>query len=485
MAKDSEKRSYSVNEMMEQLKKGEREKSRTEEAELVTRSDGSKVMRVRRRKRRSGQSSKGVHVRQRRYGLVGMLGLVSLLVVCGIAVVVVVARFNSRTFREKLEETLGESTGAKSKLSEFSVSPVKARAKSAQFTWSTGGLPRTLSLSGLEAPLKVTSFFNSRLQGAEVYAQSGMMTLAPPDGTITPLVRKGEQLLDYERYRCSQFDLSYGVDSEGTLLGVRGSELTARPHEEGEGFRFNLTGGFVNFGTWGELKIDHGLADWRNGTFNLISLFARSGDVGELVLKGVTPLTSSGSTVLDVKLEKFPLGDLLGVNSLGRLIQGQVDVPSGSLSFDPRMEDSARLKLPYTATDVSMQGFRFLSGLASILRKDHYAYPEGGTMSGTFNWDREQLSIEDFKFEMRFHLKLEGSLRVREDEFSGEIRVGVPEDLMMKSPTEPRYPSFSTPRLGYCWADVRLSGTLEQPNDDFFEKLQASPVKQKFPSGDE
>ena len=106
-------------------------------------------------------------------------------------------------------------------------------------------------------------------------------------------------------------------------------------------------------------------------------------------------------------------------------------------------------------------------------------------MSGTFNWDREQLSIEDFKFEMRFHLKLEGSLRVREDEFSGEIRVGVPEGLMMKSPTEPRYPSFSTPRLGYCWADVRLSGTLEQPNDDFFENLQASPVKQKFPSGDE
>ncbi|HAT19530.1 MAG TPA: hypothetical protein DCS85_05175, partial [Verrucomicrobiales bacterium] len=68
MAKDSEQRSYSVDEMMEQLKKGERAKTRSEDAELVTRSDGSKAMRVRRRKRRKDQLA-SPKFRRRRYGL--------------------------------------------------------------------------------------------------------------------------------------------------------------------------------------------------------------------------------------------------------------------------------------------------------------------------------------------------------------------------------------------------------------------------------
>ena len=98
-------------------------------------------------------------------------------------------------------------------------------------------------------------------------------------------------------------------------------------------------------------------------------------------------------------------------------------------------------------------------------------------MSGTFKWDREKLSIEGFKYEMRFHLKVTGNLVVKADELSGAIRLGVPEDLMMKSASQPRYPSFSTPVQGYCWMDVQLSGTLEQPNDDFFQKLQVAPLK--------
>ena len=102
MAKDSEQRSYSVDEMMEQLRKGEREKNRSEDAELVTRSDGSKVMRVRRRKRRSSQSAKSGRVRERRYGRLTLMGLGALVVIAGVTVVVVVARFNSPRSRRQV-----------------------------------------------------------------------------------------------------------------------------------------------------------------------------------------------------------------------------------------------------------------------------------------------------------------------------------------------------------------------------------------------
>ena len=104
MAKDSEQRSYSVDEMMEQLKKGERAKTRSEDAELVTRSDGSKAMRVRRRKRRKDQLA-SPKFRRRRYGLVTTVGFFVLLVAAGVSLLLVLARFNSRGYREDLEKS--------------------------------------------------------------------------------------------------------------------------------------------------------------------------------------------------------------------------------------------------------------------------------------------------------------------------------------------------------------------------------------------
>ena len=482
MAKDSEQRSYSVDEMMEQLKKGERAKTRSEDAELVTRSDGSKAMRVRRRKRRKDQSA-NPKSRRRRYGLVTTVGFVVLLVAAGVSLLLVLARFNSKGFREDLEKSLGRSTGAQVGLADLSVNPIKSRLESVKFAWSAESLPRSLKLLSLDARLKGSSFISSRLRGRELRAGSGTMVLRPPEDTIGPLVTKGEEFLDFGSYRCSQFDLHYGNETGDSLVRLRGSELTARPAEDGEGLRFVLSGGFVRFGNWTELKVSNGLGKWNDGSFDLKSLYTRSPSSGEAVFKGVKPITSSGPSVFDVQLIGFPMTELLGMDALGRLIKGHVDAPSGSLTFDPRHVDSGQLELSFSGTEISIEGFRFLGGLASILRKEHYARPEGGTIAGTLKWDRDQLSIEDLKYEVRSHMMLTGKIVVKEEELSGTLRLGVPELLMMKSLTEPRYSSFSSPQQGYCWTDLELSGTIEQPSDNFLRKLQASPVKSSAPEG--
>ena len=97
-------------------------------------------------------------------------------------------------------------------------------------------------------------------------------------------------------------------------------------------------------------------------------------------------------------------------------------------------------------------------------------------MTGTFKWNRSQLEIRDLRYEIRSHIVLTGTIVVKNQELGGRLRLGVPEVLMMKSLTEPRYSSFSLPAQGYCWTDVDLGGTLEQPNDNFLRKLQAAPV---------
>ncbi|HAO94958.1 MAG TPA: hypothetical protein DCQ96_02785, partial [Verrucomicrobiales bacterium] len=78
MAKDSEPRSYSVEEMMEKLKKGKTQ-SATRDKELVTRADGSQVTRVRKRKRRTQQSKrKAKPVHGKKYGLYVVIALILL-----------------------------------------------------------------------------------------------------------------------------------------------------------------------------------------------------------------------------------------------------------------------------------------------------------------------------------------------------------------------------------------------------------------------
>ena len=477
MEKDSEQRSYSVDEMMEQLKKGKREKSRNEDAELVTRSDGSRVMRVRKRKRRRNQSSAGVRRLSRRYRLIFSIGIVVLLVGCGVALLLVMARYNSKGYRESVEQSLSRSTGAHVGLAELSVNPIKSGVKEVQFTWPAGGLPKVLRFVELDTRLKPASFLSSRLQGREVRAESGTLAISPPTNAIPPLVASGDQLLDFESYTCSQFELTYGTETEEPVMRLRGSELTARPLKSGDGLRFAVSGGFVRFGDWSELKVNHGYGEWQGGAFNLLSLYTRSGDSGEAIFKGVQPISRDGASVFDVQLIQFPLEELLGLESMGELFRGVVDGPSGSLTFDASDVRSGQLRVDLTGSGISIEGFRFLGGLASILRKEHYTRPEGGLIKATLNWNGEQMTIEDLEYEVRSHLMVTGSIVVRKQELSGRLQLGVPESLMMKSLTEPRYSSFSAPRKGYCWTDIELGGTVEQPNDNFLRKLEAAPAK--------
>ena len=484
MAKDSEPRSYSVEEMMEQLKKGKKKQSATSDRELVTRSDGSQVTRVRKRKRRTQQSKrKAKPVRQRKYGLYAVITLILLVVVGGISLVTMLARFNSRGFREDVAASIGSATGAVVRINDLSVNPIKTRVRSVEMKWPKGGMSRSLILGDLETKLNLSSFFRSRLDGPEMYARTATMRLGPGSGASNamPTAEPG-QFFIFEHYRCNQFDLEYGIDSSEAGLQIRDSELVVRERSRNGGMQFQLSGGFLRFGNWCELKVQNGLGEWYDGDFHLVSLRTQSDEGGKAVFKGVKPIAGNGVSTFDVDLTEFPLEQLLGQKSLGRMMSARVDSSSGALSVNSAMAMDAQVEIAFTGKDSSIEGFRFLGGLASILRKEHYSRPEGGTISGVLRRDKSQLTIENLRYEIRSHMILTGTVSVKDGEMSGALRLGVPEALMMKTLNQPRYSSFSQPAQGYCWTDLQLGGTLDQPNDDFLRRLQASPVESEIPA---
>jgi hypothetical protein len=478
MSKDSEQRSYSVDEMMEKLKEGEREKRRSEESELRTRPDGSQVMRIRRHRRRSKQPASARQVgRKRRYGLYGLVAVVVLLVALAAITLVLMAKFNSKGYRENLKQRMLNATGAKVGISDLSVTPLKAKAKSVQFAWPRGGIAKTLKVNQLEADLKVSSFYGSRWKGTEVLAATGTLVLGPPDGTITPTVTEGEFPLDHRSYRCSNFDLIFGEDVANPALQFKGSEISLRPRDEG-GVRLVIHGGYLKVGDWNELKVDSGLAELHEGRLKLVSLFTHSGE-GEAIFRGVKTIGAGSPAHFDVTLKKFPLAELLGPNDgLGRLIGGTVEVPAGTVSSDPRFADASKLKMQFTGSAGTLEGFRFLSGLASILKKISYGHPTEGTIEGVFRRDRDGMSIESFVFDAKSYLKVMGSIHLAEESkaLSGNLRVGIPEVLILRSQTELRYPAFKVRELGYCWINITLGGTIDALNDSFLEQLSGAPT---------
>jgi len=483
MSKDSEPRSYSVEEMMEKLKKGKQKQSATRDKELVTRADGSQVTRVRKRKRRTQQSKrKAKPVHRKKYGLYAVIALILLVVVGGISIVTMLARFNSRGFREDITASVSSASGAAVRINDLSVNPIKTRVQSVEMTWPRGGMTRALTLTDLETRLNLSSFFRSRLEGAELYARSATMRLGPVSGSPS-MIRavEPEDFFSFGHYRCNQFDLAYGMDSREAALQIRDSELVVRERSRNGGMQFQLSGGFLRFGNWCELKVQNGLGEWHDGSFHLVSLRTQSEEGGKAVFKGVQPIAEEGVSSFDVDLTEFPLEQLLGEKSLGRMLSARVDSSSGALSVNSGTEMNAQVEVAFTGKDSSIEGFRFLGGLASILRKEHYSRPEGGTISGVLRRDLNQLTIENLRYEIRSHMVLTGTIVVKDEEMSGELRLGVPEALMMKTLDQPRYSSFSQPAQGYCWTDLQLSGSLDQPNDDFLKRLQASPVESEAP----
>ena len=473
MSKDSEQRSYSVDEMMEKLKDGAREKRRSEDSELRTRPDGSQVMRTRRHRRRSNQPSSAWQVgRKWRYGLYGLVAVVVLLVALAATTLVLIAKFNSKGYREDLKQRMLSATGAKVGIRDLSVTPLKAKAKSMQLAWPRGSIAKTLKVNQLEADLKVSSFYGSRWKGTEVLAASGTLVLGPPDGTITPSVTEGEFPLDHRSYRCSNFDLIYGEDVANPALQLKGSEISLRPRDEG-GLRLVIHGGYLKVGDWNELKVDSGLAELHEGRLKLVSLFTHSGE-GEAIFRGVKTIGAGSPAHFDTTLKKFPLAELLGPNDgLGRLIGGTVEVPAGTVSSDPRLADASKLNMQFSGIAGTLEEFRFLSGLASVLKKISYANPAEGVIEGVFRRDRDGMSIESFIFDAKSQLKVTGSIHLAEQSkaLSGNLRVGIPEVLILRSQTELRYPAFKERVLGYCWINITLGGTINAPSDSFLEQL--------------
>jgi len=482
---------YSLGEMMNRLKQSSAPPPRSREGgELVTRPDGTQVVRVRRRKRRTRQPKKEREIRQRKMRFARVIALVVLVLALAGALAGGVIYSNSRPFREALMVKIAGSTGADVDLRQFRMNPSSAVAESLSLAWPEGSPIESLHVRGLRAETSPVSLFGGAFRGGELTAREGTVTLRALDPQMPRRGPRGEAApIDFRRMSVTKLQIMPGESLVG-LFQLRDAEASFYPVEgPGSAAQLRLTGGNLRVPFLPELRIDRALIEFRGDEARVhgIRVFNGADELGDFVLSGAfdTVETEEVAT-LAARVTSFKINGIIG-DSMGRLIAGRIDSdpenPANTLRFPVRNPSHGVLNLEFNASLVApviIQGFNFLNDLAILLDDPWFLQPYfDGDVSGTIRRGSGVVEILNLRAEYRNRMSIRGNLRTdRDGRLTGKLDVGLSTVIISAAPTRRLDPAFSDPSGGYRWITLDIGGSAESTTDNFMSQLDNPPVRQ-------
>jgi hypothetical protein len=475
---NSDKDVYTIDEMMDRLKR--RQEAETP-PELVTRSDGSHALKVKKRRRRTNQSvDKEIRLKKRIH-LVQIVGAVLLLTLVLLVVGVGILHVNSSSYRESLIAKLEAASGADVAMEQFRMNPLEAIASKANFSWPGGNVLDKLDLLSITAGISPSTFLGDTFGGDEMVAVSAKLALkaADPSNSIKYVSWSAGTLpVKFSRYATSSLDIRFG--GYGELSDTEGSLFPAPVAGQSE-LRFK--GGLLKLPDWPPLTHDRSYIKVKKSELRIQNMrFSLPGtddlktSPGFIDFSGtLTPIGYYGTHTLSADLSNFPLSYLLG-SDLGRFFVGRVDsveIPdSNILSFDLDTPENARLEL--TATNalesrIDMSGFKFMQSLAVAFNDRWYEIPVfDDDVTMVIKRTGRTSSISNINLVNR------GKMIVRGELFNGEggvikgkLRIGIPDTTVTAAGDKKLTKMFGDVREGYRWLEVEISGTGALPEDNF------------------
>lgn len=490
----SDPESYSLEEMMQRLRKRETSQG---EPELVTREDGSQVLRVKKRKRRTKQPQREAEKRKARARVIQIAALVGLVMCVAIVLLGLLTYYNSRSFQQRLLDRLYAITGADVEFFQFRVTPSGAFAQSASMSWPDHPELRELRMNIVNADLRPTSFIGGVWSGEEVVASSGTLVLGkpPPGVQATEIPQSGtgskQSPFRYSRYRCDRLQVLFG---SGNRPPMQARDLEASIYPVATGYQLRLSGGTLAANGWPELRLDRALIEFGLGDINVSSLrFTGSLPEGAVNAEGMAWSNTDGETsvmecqgsfnprssrqvFLEATCDRFPSEALLG-KAFSRLFTSVID-GKGSLAFVPRDFASHELVLPFEASPSAdgayLGGLPFLDVLKTELKETRFAQPQfQNEAEGVLRRRNGAIELADLRLEQNTFLAIRGRIVAEADgRLTGRLEVGVADRLMSSDTARNLRLAFTETRDGYCWVQVNLSGTVQSPKDDFAQTLK-------------
>lgn len=481
---ENEPEKYTLDEMMHRLKERGHD-----EGELVTRSDGTVAVKVRKRKRRSTQPHKEEAKRKQRFRIL-QIGFLFFIVTGVIALVVgMLLYYNSSKFRESTREKIAAWSAAQVDIAEFTVTPNNARFASANFKWPEGNYLRELQITHTDANLDVSSFIGTKWGGSSVVAKTGKLTIstAKPNAPLRVGVNPEATAFPFKfaSYRCEKLNIT-GLGKDRTpWMSVEGTECTLTKNANGA--QTSFVGGLISIAGFQQMLIDRGSFTFELGQMKIknLRLGPTSGN-GTLELQNNIDLYSPESSKIEVTLTEFPLEILLG-NDLDLLLIGKVDTQQDAInrliSFVPGDLQSLQVQIGFRGSSrdaLTLINLPFLAELSREFSNTDYArqYEFSDRVEGELIRNAKGSRIQGLLLEKKGNFIVRGDISAEGGKLGGVLNIGLPPSQFTDSNISDGVKEvFSNQEDGYVWCRVELSGAPGQPQDDFAKQVAQALAK--------
>jgi hypothetical protein len=520
---DSEPDQYSIDQIMDRLKRNRGSEAASDDGELVTRPDGSQAIRVRKRKRRSHQPHKEQQIKKRRIHVVQLAASLILvaLFVLGAGLALVYA--NSGFFRKGLIEKITAATGAKVKLEQFRMNPRSANAALIELEWPQSEVMKKILARGLVAKVLPQSFLGGRMRGDEVVAQQAIVLLGAPGQEARLKIGNKDiatSQIQFARLAANKCDVILG-DPLSPIVSLKDSEISFFPSVEepvvSDDLLENDSGSFLdeekslssmvdnrgdvsdranhfpgarasiprllaNRGElaikgWPKLQVDRGQLEFVDDMVKVLGLRLRSEKEsrGTLEFSGkLSPYAVDHASRLSVVASNFPLEEIAG-DEVGEIFSGGIEsdpITASEVLLGGGRESLASMSLSFRCapnSSLALHGLPFLKILSNVLNDDWFEQPVfTGDVIGTLRREGTGVSINDLDLQSRERMAVRGSIRYgSERSYAGVLEIGIAPTLIKASGSRRMDLMFGPPEGNFRWVSLKVSGTAASPADDF------------------
>lgn len=468
--------SYDLNTMMDRLKRRSGDDD-MEDGELVTRSDGSQALRVRKRKRRSEQPQKE---RVKRVHVIQVTSVLVFILLILLSLGFLMVYINSSPFQQEVVDKVARSTRAEVELNQFRMNPSGANAMGLELKWPEGNMLESASFRMLSAKVSPISFFGGVMRGQELEVGSGKLTLRIPEVGMPrggPPALNDELLIQFEQYGVRGFSMQLRV-AGSRLLWLDKSEAAFTASRNETSAQLLLKGGVVDIWRWPKMSLDRGMIKFPGDVAEVVNLRLKAPDdkEGVIELSGVLmPCSPNVTSRLAIKADTFMLSGVVG-DRLGGLLSGRIDT-------EPEMGDceillqmgkqpSASLLMNFRGTPARplvAKNFPFLYGLSQTLEDEWFSQPEFEQLvRGVLVRDSKVIELRNLDFSSNKRMSMRGNLKMElAGKLSGKFEVGVASGMIATAENDVLEVMFGEPKEGFRWLTLEISGTATDPKDNF------------------
>jgi hypothetical protein len=298
------------------------------------------------------------------------------------------------------------------------------------------------------------------------------LTVPPPAGPppregLLALFAPNNFLLKHATVR--SLDVSW-TGSERGPGAVRGTQLQATP--EGAAINFIAQGGQVEQQGLPTFEISRVKACLRNPELFITEALLLYPGQGSLVLTGEAGWDTADHLDLRLDLKEIPITPFLPEDWRARLTG--LLVGDTHLTRDPQhpLHADGRIHLQ----DGKLEALPVLEKVAFLTQTREFRSFKIHRATGEFQWTEQSLEIRHIVVESQGLLKIEGDIRTDGPNLTGLLEVGVTPKALNLIPGA-RSQVFTREQDGYVWTTLKLSGTVQDPQEDLSGRLQLAVLQ--------